>query len=95
MRKKIIVSILTLLSATLLLTGCPSDSSANSGAKTWERDCDWWGNREKCTLYLCQYLDGFNRDGSFKYGYEYLHFSFSCYLDAKSSGRWINIEECD
>lgn len=52
MRKKIIVSILTLLSATILLTGCPSDSSANSGAKTWERDCDWCGKREKCKLYI-------------------------------------------
>lgn len=60
--------------------------------------CDWCGEREDCRLYSVQTLDGFNRDGSFKYAYDYLNFSDKCYQDAKDNGGkygWLNIIKVD
>lgn len=71
-----------------------SKCSSSSGDRYWSTECDWCGKEEECKQYCVQILDGYNRDGSFKYKYEYFYFSNSCYTKAKNGGvqyGWINI----
>lgn len=68
--------------------------SSSSGDRYLSTECDWCGKEEECELYCVQSLDGYNRDGSFKYKYDYLNFSDSCYIKAKNGGGkygWLNI----
>lgn len=88
-----------ILIATLLIVLCYKCSSFSGlGSDYRDTKCDWCSKEEECKQYCVQSLDGYNRDGSFKYDYEYLWFSDSCYKDAKNQGvkyGWINIYEAD
>lgn len=90
-----ILILIGLIGGIYILVDTNSSGSRSHHTPVIETDCDWCGKIENCKLYVCQYLAGFNRDGSFKYGYEYLHFSNSCYIKAKDSDEWLNIEVCD
>lgn len=88
--KKKITLVLAAIAATSVISGC--------GDHTLKTECDWCGKTETCKQYCVQSLSGYNRDGSFKYDYDYLYFSDSCYRKAKDKGGsygWLNIIECD
>lgn len=52
--------------------------------------CDYCGKSEDCKPYFCQYIDGYNDDGSIKYKYETKYYSDKCYDKAKNTAEWIN-----
>lgn len=69
-----------------------------SDNKIRNTECDWCGKEEECKQYCVQSLDGYNKDGSIKYKYEYLYFSESCHKKAKDNGAkygWTNIVPVD
>lgn len=45
--------------------------------------CDCCGKKEECKAYTGQSIDGYNRDGSFKYKYETLWLSDKCKAKAE------------
>ena len=68
MKGKIKVLIISLLLATFVLSSCGGPNKTT---------CYWCGQEEECYQYLLQYLDGYNPNGSFKYGYDvkYLYYN--------------------
>ncbi len=75
-----------LLTTALFLTAC--------GGST-ETTCYWCGQEEECYRYSLQYLDGYNPNGSFKYGYEVEYMSPSCASECQNSGKYLSIIKYD
>ena len=59
-------------------------------------ECEWCGKVEDTKLYDVAVMDGYNKDGSFKYKQIYVNLSDKCYEKAKKEGikyGWISIKE--
>ncbi len=82
--KVLIISLLLL--TTFVLTSCGGPTKTT---------CYWCGEEEECYMYNLQYLDGYNPNGSFKYGYETKYMSSLCALECESSGQYLNVTKVD
>lgn len=94
----LIIFVILLAFLIIGFVSCVNKNDDNKTKRTWELECDWCGKEEECSLYCVQSLDGFNKDGSIKYKYDYLNFSESCYKKAKNDGAkygWTNIVPVD
>ena len=83
MKIKKILTLLVISLFTILLVGCLDSYH--------DMKCDYCGDTESCKSYTAQYIEGYNEDGSIKYGHETLWLSDDCYSKAKSSNRWVSI----
>lgn len=58
--------------------------------------CAWCGKTEPCDSYRVQTIEGYNADGSIKFGVDIVYIGDKCYPDALENGvekGWINIKE--
>lgn len=60
-----------------------------------ETYCYWCGKKEECYTYELQHLDGYNPDGSFKFGYDVENMSTDCAEKCKNSGKYFNVKKVD
>lgn len=84
MRRIFLVGLL--LITTFILSSCGGPS---------ETTCYWCGQEEECYQYCLQYLDGYNPNGSFKYGYKWEFMSSSCASECENSGKYLNVTKDD
>lgn len=71
---------------------------SNTTSKGVKSTCEWCGKEEVCKQYYVTSLDGYNRDGSFKYENNFYYFGDDCINEAKEKGvkyGWINFELSD
>ena len=72
---------------TILLTTCEVH---HGPTKTY---CYWCGAYEECYTYELQYLEGYNPDGSFKFGYDVKSMSTYCAEKCKNSGKYFSVKK--
>lgn len=61
-----------------------------------DHKCAWCGKTEPCDSYCVQTIEGYNADGSIKFGVDIVYIGDKCYPDALENGMekgWINIKE--
>lgn len=56
-----------------------------------ESTCYWCGRTEQCHQYDLQYVDGYNPNGSFKFGHKFVEMSSKCADEARNSGKYTNV----
>lgn len=81
MRKLLLILIL-MFSISLMLCSCDHKTTTT---------CYWCGKEETCYMYTLQYVDGYNPNGSFKYGYLTKYMSDKCANEARNSAKYTNV----
>lgn len=90
-----IISIIVIF-FVFILPNINSSDSSKSTAK--EAKCEWCGKYKSCHKYQVTQLDGYNKDGSYKYKTTYVWICDGCRDDAEKNGieyGWVSITQTD